>query len=380
VTTTRKLTTAIVAAVVFVLGACSDGSTTGATGATASEGADPAAQEALARAYEGMGSDLSELTPVQPVRGLTLYVVSCGQSVPSCAVNAAAMESAGKSVGWSVTVADGKLSPEGFATAIRQAIAGGADVIIPVGIGCGVAQAAFQEAVNAGITVVGGGGVDDCSPRLWRSERLWMPDVTPQRQWELVGAQQADYVYGELGGDVRAVVLNFTTQTWGRWLTDGVTARIAEVGGEVLTTIDISDPEVADGSFVQKVTTALLSAPDVNALVVPVDGWLSNGLAAAVVQAGLDEQLVVIGRGGDEPVLDLIRQGNAGVDATAGFAYEWGAWGSVDTALRVLAGQEPVYIGEPSQVIDAGHNLPDSGAYQGDLDYQARFIAAWGAS
>ena len=38
-------------------------------------------------------------------------------------------------------VVDGKLSPEGFATAIRQAVAGGADVLVPVGISCSAAAA-----------------------------------------------------------------------------------------------------------------------------------------------------------------------------------------------------------------------------------------------
>jgi ribose transport system substrate-binding protein len=378
VKTSRKMAVvAVAAALVLGFSACTTGDGTTDSG----DGADLSAeaQAVLDGVYEGVGSDLSNLEPVTPTEGLTFYSVSCGEAVPSCAVNSAAMKTAAESVGWSATIADGKLNPEGFATAIRQAVAGGADVISPVGIGCGVAQAAFQEAVDAGAIIVGGGGVDDCDPKLWASERLWQPDTDPKQQWELFGAQQADYVWGSLDGDVNAIVLNFTTQVWGQWLTDGFSNQLAELGsGEVVETIDISDPETADGSFIQKVTTAILSHPEANALIVPIDGWLANGLAAALVSAGVDEQLVVVGRGGDEPVLDLIRQGGSGVDATIGFAYEWGAWGSIDTALRVLAGLDPIYVGEPSQAIDAEHNLPDSGAYQGNVDYQALFQAAWG--
>lgn len=365
-------------ALALTLGACSSGSETSSAETAGSLSAE--AQEALDRAYAGVGSDLSDLPPVTAPDDINFYSVSCGESVPSCAINSAAMKEAAEAVGWTATIADGKLSPEGFATAIRQGIAGGADVISPVGIGCGVAQAAFQEAVDAGTKIIGGGGVDDCDPKLWASERLWMQDTTPQQQWEQFGAQQADYVWGANNGKVGAIVLNFTTQTWGGWLTDGFKNQLAKLGnGEVIETINISDPEIADGSYLQKVTTAILSHPEANALVVPVDGWLSNGLATALVSAGVDEQLTVIGRGGDEPVLDLIRQGGAGVDATIGFAYQWGAWGSIDTALRVLAGQDPVYIGESSQAIDANHNLPDSGAYQGSVDYKTMFKKAWGA-
>ncbi len=339
------------------------------------------AQAALDSAYKGVGSTLDDLEPVSAEADQTLYVVSCGEQVPSCSVPAATVKAAAEAVGWKAVVADGKLSPEGFATAIRQGVAGDADIIVPIGIGCGVAQAAFKEAVDAGITIIGGGGVDDCDPKLWASERLWLADYTPQQQWEEFGKLQADYVYGKLNGDVKPVVLNFTTQTWGQWITDGFTKRLEELGGgDVLATVDISDPENADGSYVQKVTTALLSQPDANALVVPVDGWLTGGLSAALVQAQLDDKLLIVGRGGDEPALDLIRKGDSGFDATIGFAVQWGAWGSVDTAIRVLADQDPVYIGESMQAVDADENMPDSGQYAGNVDFEKLFKESWGVS
>jgi ribose transport system substrate-binding protein len=381
VRTTKKFAVAAaIAAIALALSACSDGGTEPAESTAPEESVSAEAQAALDRAFEGIGSTLEDLSEVPAGEPLNLYVVSCGEQVPGCAVPAAAVKEAGEVVGWTSTIADGKLNPEGFATAIRQGIAGGADVIIPIGIGCGVAQAAFQEAVDAGISIVGGGGVDDCDPKLWASGRLWLPDYTPVQQWEAFGQLQADYAFGKTNGDVKAVVLNFTGQVWGPWITDGFTAELEETGGEVLATVDVSDPEVGDGSFVQKVTTALLSQPDANVLIVPIDGWLTNGLAAALVQAGLDEQLLVIGRSGDEPALDLIRQGGAGIDATIGSAVQWGAWGSVDTALRVLAGEEPAYIGESMQAIDADTNMPASGPYQGSVDFRELFTAAWGVN
>ena len=375
----KKVLVAMAATTVVVaLSACTDGAD-GAETAAIQETVSAEAQAALEASFEGIGSTLDDLAPVSTDEALSVYVVSCGEQVPSCAVPAASVKEAAEVVGWTGTIADGKLNPEGFATAIRQGIAGGADIIVPIGIGCGVAQAAFQEAVDAGITVIGGGGVDDCDPKLWASERLWLPDYTPVQQWESFGQLQADYAFGKTDGDVKAVVLNFTGQVWGQWITDGFTNELESLGsGEVLATVDVSDPEMADGSFVQKVTTELLSQPDANVLVVPIDGWLTNGLAAAIVQAGLDEQLLVIGRGGDEPALDLIRQGGSGFDATIGFAVQWGAWGSVDTALRVLAGEEVAYIGESMQAIDADDNMPDSGQYTGSVDYQAAFTEAWG--
>ncbi|QKJ20542.1 substrate-binding domain-containing protein [Microbacterium hominis] len=383
-TTVRSIQVVMVgAAIAFAITACSDGGATpDETGGSTTAEMSPEAQAALERAYEGIGSDLADLAPTASGDALNLYVVSCGEQIPGCAVPAAAAAEAGEIAGWTATVADGKLNPEGFATAIRQAIAGGADIIVPIGIGCGIAQAAFQEAVDAGITIVGGGGVDDCEPKLWAAQRLWLSDYTPIEQWNAFGQLQADYAFGKTDGDVKPVVLNFTGQVWGPWITDGFLAELEELGGsgEALATIDISDPEVADGSFVQKVTTALLAEPDANVLIVPIDAWLTNGLAAAIVQAGLDEQLLVVSRAGDAPALDLIRQGGSGIDATIGSAVEWGAWGSIDTALRVLAGEQPVDIGESMQAIDADHNMVDSGSYQGSVDFRDLFSTAWGAN
>jgi ribose transport system substrate-binding protein len=378
--TTKFAAAAAIAAVALALSACSAGEAEPAATTASDESLSSDAQVALDRAFEGIGSTLDELSDVSTDEVLSLYVVSCGEQVPGCSVPTAAVKEAAETVGWTPTIADGKLNPEGFATAIRQAIAGGADIIVPIGIGCGIAQAAFQEAVDAGIIVVGGGGVDDCDPQLWAATRLWLPDYTPVQQWEAFGQLQADYAYGKTGGDVKAVVINFTGQVWGQWITDGFSAQLDQTGGEVVATVDVSDPEVADGSFVQKVTTALLSEPDANVLAVPIDAYLTNGLAAAIVQAGLDEQLLVIGRSGDEAALDLIRQGGAGIDATIGSAVQWGAWGSVDTALRVLAGTDPAYIGESMQAIDADNNMPESGQYQGSVDFRTIFEQKWGVN
>lgn len=361
----------------LTLAACStDESTTAST--SSPEAVTDEARQALQTAYEGIGADLV-LDPVTAKEDVNLYVVSCGESTPGCSTPAAGVAEAARAIGWDATIADGKLSPEGFATAIRQAIAGGADVVVPIGINCGVAQAAFKEAADAGITVIGGGGVDDCDPQLWGAARLWVDGYTPEQQWRAFGKLQADYLYGKTGGDVKAVVLNATGQPWGAWITEGFNDELVALGGgEVLETINVSDPEQADGSYVQKVSTALLNNPDANALVVPIDGWLVTGLAQAIVQAGKDPDLLVVSRGGDAAVLDMIRAGSAGVDATVGFATQWGSWGSVDTAARVLAGQKPVSIGEPMQAIDADNNMVASGDYMGGADFKNIFKTAWG--
>nr|WP_274636213.1 substrate-binding domain-containing protein [Microbacterium bovistercoris] len=377
--TTRKFAmAAAVAAIALMVSACStgDGGTPASTG---SSSLNAAAQTALDTAYTGYGSTLDDLTPAAPKAGLKFFVMSCGESNATCAAPAAAMVDAAKAAGWSGTIVDGKLSPEGFATAIRQTVAAGADVLVPVGISCSAAAAAFAEAKAAGVTIIGGGGVDDCDPKEWAAERLWLKDADVPAPFQGIGKLQADYTFGKNNGDVKAVVVNMTSNPWGGLVTQAYKDELKALGsGEVLATVDISDPESADGSFIQKITSVLLANPDVNSLVMPTDAYLVNGLAAAIAQAGLADKIVSVGGFGSEAALDMIRSGQPGITATIGQAQDWQAWGSIDTAIRVLDGKDPAYIGESLQAVDKDHNLPKSGPYSGSIDWKSKFLTAWG--
>lgn len=369
-----------IVALAIALSACTTGDETepAATGdAGASLSAE--AQAALDSAFEGIGGGLDDLAAVTPEEGLNFYVMSCGESNATCAAPAAAMKDAAETAGWNATIVDGKLSPEGFATAIRQAVAGGADVLVPVGISCSAAAAAFGEAKDASVTIVGGGGLDDCDPKVWDSERLWLADPPVPSPFHGIGKLQADYTFGKTNGDPQTLVINLTSNPWGQLVTDAYTSELETLGGgEVVTVVDVADTESADGSYIQKVTSALLANPDINSLVVPTDAYLVNGLAAAIDQAGLSDKVITVGGFGSEAALDMIRAGQAGITATVGQAQTWEAWGSVDSAIRVLAGEEPAFIGQSLQVVDADNNLPDSGPYDGSIDWKSKFLESWG--
>jgi len=370
---TVTLSTLVLAA--MMLSGCSDGSSSGDSNASGETS--PEVQEALDRSYEGIGSDLDDLEATTVPEGKTLYVMSCGEQNPTCAKPAAAVLEGAKAAGWDAKLVDGKLNPEGFATAIRQAVAADADVLVPIGISCGAAAGAFQEAHDAGITIVGGGGVDDCDPKIWNSERLWLKDKGSY--FGYFGQFMADYAYGRNNGEVKAVVINSTTNAWGPWITEGFQDQLDELGGgEVLEVIDVSDQEAADNSYIQKVTSALLANPDANTLIVPTDGYLETGLATGIDQAGYADQLTVIGAFGGDGAVDMIRNGQPGITATVAMATTWEGWGSVDTAIRVLNDQDPAYIGQSMQVIDKDHNMPESGGYEGSIDFRDKFLSSWG--
>jgi len=110
---------------------------------------------------------------------------------------------------------------------------------------------------------------------------------------------------------------------------------------------------------------------------VAIGGWMPAGFAQAIQSSGRSDQLNVISGFGDAANMDIIRN-NGGQDAVLGYATPWGAYGSVDEAIRVLNGEQPVVEGDGMQVVDKDHNLPDSGDYTGDVDYKAAYQKAWG--
>lgn len=369
----------------LVLSACSSPSEVTSDGGSASDGTSAAgsesSQEALQVAYEGeMGTPPTATTT--PPEGIDLWIVSCGQQVPSCATPVAAAEEAAETIGWSANVCDGALNPDGWGSCVRQATSAGADVIIPVGIDCPAIQQPFQEAKDAGVTVVGGGGADCDSvggQKLWASERLQLEGLNAEQTYNLMGKLAADWVIGTTDGQARVLALTFTEPLWGPWLTQGFTDEIATCSEcEIVATLELSNNDFVSGTANQKFSTALLQAPDANAVFVPVGGWMPTGFAQAITSSGRSDQLAVISGLGTDANYDLIRS-NGGQDAIVGYPIEWGAWGSVDTAIRALNGEEIQVTGDGFQVLDADNDLPAAGEpFTAGVDYQSAYRQAWG--
>jgi ribose transport system substrate-binding protein len=356
----------------------------GSTATTTSSGdLSSTSKQTLETAYKGV-TGTPPTTRVTAPKGVSLWVMSCGEQAVTCHTPAVAVEAAAKALGWSTHLCDGALNPTGFANCIRQAASAKAKVFIPIGIDCSSAKQAFVDAKAAGVTIIGGGGSNcngaDGKP-IWASERLQLPGYTLKQFYYLNGKLQADYLIGKANGKAKVLIVNFTDQVWGPWITDGFKQELATCKGcSIVGQLDLSNNDFVSNTAAQKFSTALLKAGTANGIIVPVDGWLTQGLAQAVVQSGRNGSITVIGRFGDKGNTDLIRN-NGGEDATVGYPSDWGAWGSVDEAARVLAGQAPVAEGDGVKVIDKDHDLPASGqSYTGDVDFQAAFKKAWGVS
>lgn len=375
----RPVSLAAVAALAILAAGCSSGS---AENTAAQEATSDVAKQALEAAFAG-ATGTPPTTPTTPKKGVNAWVISCGQQLPSCTSPVAGIVEAAQAIGWQAKVCDGKLNPDGWGSCVDQAATAGADVIFPVGIDCASIKAPFEQAAKAGVTIIGAGGAD-CSSTgggaaVFATERLQLPDTSIADYWKKAGATVANYLIGSSDGKGKVLELRFTSPIWGPWLSEGFQAQLATCADcELLGTVDIANEDFGSTAGTDKFAAALQKYATADSVYVPVGGWMSQGFAAAVKASGRGNDLVVSSGFGDASTMDLIRN-EGGLTAALGYATHWGSYGSVDEAIRILNGEEPVVEGDGFQMVDADNNMPASGDYVGgDVDFKNKYLALWG--
>lgn len=364
---------------VLALAACTTPEPTETT--PAAGGTDTAAL--LAEVYAGT-FQAPPTEPVEVTEDISLWHVSCGEAIVTCSAPAAATVEAATAVGWESNICDGKLNPEGWGTCIRQGIAAGADVITLIGVDCAPIAGPLSEAADAGIPTIGV-GANDCDviggEPLFSAVTTSLPDTSYEEWWKNVGATQAKWLVGVNDGAAQALQIVFPDPAFGPVMAAGFEEEIAKhEDSSIVATLEITNADVGSGALVQKFSTALLQNPDINAIVIPIDGWLLAGVAQAIESSGRSEELAVIGTFGSIPNFGLIAEGT-GEDATVAWPTDWDGYAAVDASLRVLAGQDVLPTGLGVQVVDAENNLPAPGtpfSFEPVVDFRAAYLAAWG--
>ena len=269
--------------------------------------------DVLAAAYEGtVGAPPTEAVPVP--EDLSAWIVSCGQSQTTCSTPAQAAAEAAEAIGWQQNVCDGQLNPNGWASCIRQGVAANADVILVMGQDCSSFQGPLEEARAAGIVTVGVGANDcdiDGGDPLYTGITKKLDGLDNEQWWNKIGELQANWLMGQTGGEVKLLEVTFADARFGPWISDGLNAALADCETcEVVGTLQLGDQDAATGAMGQKLSTALLQAPEANAIAVPLDGWFMAGLSQAIVSSQRSDDLAVIGTFGQRSNLDLIADGS----------------------------------------------------------------------
>ncbi|HEU4393573.1 MAG TPA: substrate-binding domain-containing protein [Solirubrobacterales bacterium] len=368
-----------VAATAFA--ACGGDGGDGGAGGTASSSDVARYERELAALYEGTYQEPSG-GPVDPPPGKNVWVISTGQAIEA-AVNATkAMEEAGRTLGWDVTVFDGRFDSSRQLTGIEQALTDRADGIVLVYIDCPPIRAALQQAQAAGVAVVGIQSQECESPLLDHVIRYGGHRDFATYLSHGFGGTQAKWVIAKTRGEAKTIVTVETDLFSSRVTYDpGITAEFAKCRTcEIVDTVEFVGTELGP-PLQQKIEQSLNQHPEANSFIAAYDAVMTSGGGAAALRAsGRLDQLEVMGGEGSKPGIELI-YGRAGMDACTGTPTGWEGYEAMMGLARIFAGQDPERgdsgIGE--QVCDLEHNLPPRGqGYQAPIDYVAAYRRLWG--
>jgi len=393
------LLVAVPAAVLALASACgSSGTKTAATG-SASPGSGNAAstgagsggdstlagvQAVVSKAYQGTNVTPA-VTPVTPKAGQKVWVISCGQAALGCSAIADAAVAAGKRLGWTMTLYDGKLGVDNaYARGIKQAVAAKADGIIDGAIDCPLMKEPLAEAKTAGVKVVAVLAYDCSDPRFGGGPALFTSNVIPNTGQQTTsayarqaGVLKAEWVLAQTKGKAVGLSLKHTDSLLGGDTAAGFDSRIKQCAGCRVIDVPFTFADISNGQLGPKISQALLANPTANAVASPYDSLMLLGVAQAVARSGRSAKIASIGGEGLAPNLALIAN-NQGEDAATFEPDNWFGWAGVDTMVRTLAGQPAVPAGIGLQLIDKDHLPPATNGVIRTLDYQAAYLKAWG--
>lgn len=370
------LALAVAAALAAVALAGCGGSGSGG-GSSSSNGAAAADAQVVQRLYRGT----YEAPPPgpRPQPGKKLLLLSCGQSLPTCAQAMSGAQEAAKAMGWSTTIYDTKGDPNQASAGIRQALVSKVDGVFVYFTDCRLMKQALEEARAAKLPVVAAESLD-CDYGSASGRPLFAATVRyvegDYAQWiAAYGKAQAQYVIAKTGG--KAKTLNFMEfDLLGAEIQQRAQqATFRTCGSCQMFPVKYTIGDLSTG-IQQKAQQALLQHPDANSLMVQYDAVLLSGVSSAVASA--NRRLLVMAAEGDAATMDLVRAGK--VTAGVGIPIEWEGYAGVDAINRLLHHEQPASSGIGIQVYDRDHNTPPSGPYRPPVDFRAAYLKAWGLS
>lgn len=351
-------------------------------------GTDPAVIEKAKATIKELGEGINTGPPPGPaaVKGKNVYAVACGLNAPGCSVPAEAIQEAGKILGWNVTVADGHLTPEGEVAAMKEAVTGGADGVIAIGMDCSGAKAGYEAVHKAGIPIVGGLG-SDCNeyPEPNNSEpqvTKMLGYVTAKNSLELythLGEYHAAWTIAATNGEAKIIAVNFPVFSE----TTNLDKKYKEViekecaGCEILAEKELPASALANPEAENVASALLQQYPEATVFETDNDSYV--GLIGQALAKSDNKDIKVISNEGYPNIFKLIEEGHvaAGIVEPQKAYY----WGTADTLNRIFAGEKPSEIpneGYEAGLVEKDLNLPPAGQeFETEPEFEKAFTEIW---
>jgi ABC-type sugar transport system substrate-binding protein len=343
------LGTVIVAA--FVLGSCGSSKKAAGTGSSTSAGSGAptsagsgatttarggvdieAVKKQVALYEQGPTKYLGPTEPVTVKKGIKLATIPCAGVVRGCVRPVEEAGKIAKELGWDVTSYDGKGTPKDNNSAVEQAVAGGADVILTGGIDPTFIQGGLQSAKDKKVLVA------SMSQGVGPTANGYKFDIGAD--YTLLGKMIGDYVIADSKGT--AVMLPFDDKSFA--------SALAFVAGAVDEVKTCSTCTVLDREYFVSTDIPTPLGPRAvdlvrkNSKITYIMGDYDPAVAAivpALANAGLDK-VKVMGGLANQQNLEFVKAGHIQT-ADAGFDNTYMAYMAI-YQINLLLNNQPLWV------------------------------------
>ena len=356
--------------------ACSDDDEGGGGGGGGdSSAAASAAKERVDPLLESSTSiGIEEPLAAAPESGRKVYWLE--GNIQSIAPITQGFEEATEAAGWDLeTVTYDPADPQGPASAMQQAVQGGADYIAVSGQTVEALGEALDDAKSAGIPVIDlystdevGGDANGIYANVGSADysRASYPRIS-------------DLVISDSGGDAKVLFVNIPDFPILQIASEAAVGQFEDECPDCeVTELDVSIQDLTSGGVASQVVSSLQSDPSIEYVYVSI-GDLASGLPDAIDGAGLGDKVKVVGHVPNPEQLQAVADGKS-------FAYiplprPFSAWQAVDAMLRLDQEMtvDPAVHGLLPIEIWTTENVPEPvEEYEGPDGYQDAFTELWG--
>lgn len=298
--------------------------------------------------------------------GKTVHIVALGDQIPVIHGVAVGLQDALTAVGATGKICDGKFNPTAVADCLKTAGDQGADAVVSLFVDYAMAGNAFDALADQGVKVLVGGV--EASGGRESDDTLAFYDNTG-RVDALYEAMSVSAVANG-GADAQMLWLKLMDSTTTRSASDKGIAKAEEL----CPTCGVATAEFTTANLDKlpsAVSAALVSHPDTNLLIVPVDSFVPPALQG-VQSAGFADKVKVISSSSDLAGLQRIKDGQQVSDLGTPVIYE--GWKYANGLMQLMAGDEVVPVA-PEDMVTRDFNPDNVGEL--DLSTDAYFTPDW---